>query len=62
MALIDGGRMKPAGLAQVERARGDGANRYAILWRLQTAKKPETRTARMEKFIAMLLRGEKLHP
>lgn len=40
----------------------DAANRYAILWRLQTAKKPQTRAARMDKFIAMLARGEKLHP
>jgi uncharacterized protein YdeI (YjbR/CyaY-like superfamily) len=99
LALIEGGAMMPAGLAEVERARGDGrweqaydsargaavpddfqaalernakakrffaeldaANRYAILWRLQTAKKPETRAARLAKFIAMLAHGEKLHP
>jgi uncharacterized protein YdeI (YjbR/CyaY-like superfamily) len=36
-------------------------NRYAILFRLQTAKKVETRTARLAKFIAMLERGETLH-
>ena len=36
-------------------------NRYAILFRLQTAKKAETRTARLAKFIAMLERGETLH-
>ena len=36
-------------------------NTYAILWRIQTAKKPETRAARIEKLIAMLERGEKLH-
>jgi len=36
-------------------------NAYAILWRIQTAKKPETRTARIEKLIVMLERGEKLH-
>jgi uncharacterized protein YdeI (YjbR/CyaY-like superfamily) len=40
----------------------DAANRYAILWRLQTAKKPQTRAARIDKFIAMLGRGDKLHP
>ena len=39
----------------------DGANRYAIIWRLGDAKKPETRTRRLAKFIAMLERGEKLH-
>jgi uncharacterized protein YdeI (YjbR/CyaY-like superfamily) len=38
-----------------------GANRYAILWRLQTAKKAETRTRRIEKFIQMLEKGETLH-
>ena len=36
-------------------------NTYAILWRLQTAKKPETRLARMQKLIAMLDEGKKLH-
>ena len=36
-------------------------NRYAILWRLQTAKKPETRRARLEKILAMLEKGEKFH-
>jgi uncharacterized protein YdeI (YjbR/CyaY-like superfamily) len=39
----------------------DGANRYAILYRLEEAKRPETRTRRLAKFIAMLERGEKLH-
>src|SRR3954468_22269570 len=37
-------------------------NRYAILYRLQEAKKPETRAKRIEKFIGMLKRGEKVHP
>lgn len=36
-------------------------NTYAILWRIQTAKKPETRAARIEKLVALLERGEKLH-
>ena len=36
-------------------------NVYAILWRIQTAKKPETRARRIEDLIAMLERGEKLH-
>jgi uncharacterized protein YdeI (YjbR/CyaY-like superfamily) len=37
------------------------ANVYAFCWRVQTAKKPETRAARIEKFIDMLHRGQKLH-
>jgi len=97
-ALIAAGKMQPAGLAEVERAKSDGrweraydgarsaavpedlaralaanararaffeqldaANRYAILWRLQTAKKPETRAARLEKFVGMCARGERIH-
>ena len=39
----------------------DGANRYAILWRLQTAKRPETRAKRLAKFVAMLARHERIH-
>jgi uncharacterized protein YdeI (YjbR/CyaY-like superfamily) len=98
-ALIEAGEMKPAGLAEVERARADGrweaaydawskatvppdleaelaksprareffealdsANRYAILYRLQDAKKPETRARRLEKYVAMLNEGRKIHP
>ncbi|MFN8512243.1 MAG: YdeI/OmpD-associated family protein [Chloroflexia bacterium] len=37
------------------------ANKYAIGWRLQTAKKPETRQRRFDALLAMLERGEKLH-
>lgn len=96
--LIAEGRMRPAGLAQVEAARADGrwaaayesqsnatvppdlqaaldanpaaaaffatlrgANRYAILYRVQDAKRPETRARRIERFVAMLERGETLH-
>jgi uncharacterized protein YdeI (YjbR/CyaY-like superfamily) len=96
--LIAEGRMRPPGLAEVERARADGRwdaayegqklitvpddlqreldarpeaaaffaaltsqNRYAILYRLQDAKKPETRARRLEKFVAMLEAGETLH-
>jgi uncharacterized protein YdeI (YjbR/CyaY-like superfamily) len=39
----------------------DSANRYAITYRLAEAKKPETRTRRLHKFVAMLERGEKIH-
>jgi uncharacterized protein YdeI (YjbR/CyaY-like superfamily) len=96
--LIRSGRMKPAGLKAIERARENGqwasaydsqskitppddlqaeldkhpkakaffitldsANRYAILFRLQTAKRPETRAKRLQQFIAMLEKHEKLH-
>jgi uncharacterized protein YdeI (YjbR/CyaY-like superfamily) len=98
-ALIAAGKMKPAGLKEVERAKADGrwaqaydshrtstvpddlaralaankraaaffeiidaANRYAILYRVQTAKKPETRADRIAKFVAMLGRHETLYP
>ena len=37
-------------------------NRYAILFRIQTAKKAETRARRIQQFIEMLERGEKLYP
>ena len=40
----------------------DSGNRYAILFRIQTAKKPETRSRRIQEFIAMLERKEKIHP
>ena len=39
----------------------DGANRYAIIYRLDDAKKPETRERRLRKFVEMLERGEKIH-
>jgi uncharacterized protein YdeI (YjbR/CyaY-like superfamily) len=39
----------------------NATNRYAILHRLQAAKKPETRARRLEKFVAMLKNGETLH-
>jgi len=98
LRLIAAGRMRPAGLAQVEAARADGrwdaayagqasatvpddlraaldrnpdaaaffatlrgANRYAILYRVQDAKRPETRARRIDRFVAMLARGETLH-
>ncbi len=96
--LTAAGRMRPAGLAQVEAARADGrwddaydgqrtaapppdlqaaldanpqaaaffatlrgANRYAVVYRVQDAKRPETRARRIERFVAMLARGETLH-
>lgn len=39
----------------------DSPNRYAVLYRIHDAKKPETRAARIKKFVDMLARGEKIH-
>ncbi len=55
-----------AALAKSARARKffetlDGTNRYAILWRIGQAKKPETRVARIAKFVEMLAKHEKIH-
>jgi len=97
--LVALGRMRPAGLKEIERAKKDGRwdaayaaqstaqvpddlarslakskkakaffetldskNRFAILYRIHSAKKPETRAARIEKFVAMLVEGETLYP
>jgi uncharacterized protein YdeI (YjbR/CyaY-like superfamily) len=97
--LIADGRMRQAGVAEVERARADGRweaaydgqrtiavpedlqreldarpsaraffaelssqNRYAILYRLQDAKRPQTRARRLATFLEMLEAGETLHP
>jgi len=40
----------------------NSVNRYAILFRIQTAKRPETRSARIQKFIAMLAQQQKIYP
>ena len=37
-------------------------NRYAVLYRIDGAKRPETRARRIEQFVAMLARGETIHP
>jgi len=97
-ALIAEGRMLPAGLAEVERARADGrweaaypgpaaatvpddlraaldadpqaaaffatlnrTNRYAILYLIHEAKRPETRARRIAKYVAMCRAGETVH-
>ena len=97
-ALVEAGRMQPAGQAQVDAARADGrwakaydgartstvpddlqaaldanpkaktffatinaSNRYAVLWRVQTAVKPETRAKRIAQLVEMLARGEVVH-
>ena len=96
--LIQSGRMKLSGTAQVDAAKADGrweqaydgqkdmeipddflkalskskkamaffdalnkANRYAIAWRLQTARKPETRQRRLEALVQMMKDGKKIH-
>ena len=43
-------------------AKLNSANRYAILYQIQDAKKPETRARRITKYVAMLAEGKKLHP
>ena len=40
----------------------DSANRYAVLYRVHTAKKPETRAQRIERLVAQLAREEAIHP
>jgi len=40
----------------------NSVNRYAILFRIQTAKKPETRAKRIQQFVEMLERNEKIYP
>jgi uncharacterized protein YdeI (YjbR/CyaY-like superfamily) len=99
LELIESGRMKPAGLREVERARADGRwddayepqsqatvpedlqqaldanpkareffdtlrgqNRYAILYRVRDAKRPETRARRIAQFVEMCARGETIYP
>jgi uncharacterized protein YdeI (YjbR/CyaY-like superfamily) len=56
-----------AAFAHNDRARAffetlDGTNRYAILYRVQTAKKPETRAERIARFVALCARHETIHP
>ena len=40
----------------------DSRNRYSILFRLHQAAKPETRRRRLDTFVQMLKRGEKIYP
>jgi uncharacterized protein YdeI (YjbR/CyaY-like superfamily) len=98
-ALVESGRMQPAGLREVELAKADGrwdaaypshstatvpddlaaaldaepkareffdtldsTNRYAIIYRVHDAKRPETRASRIAKFVEMCAAGERLHP
>jgi uncharacterized protein YdeI (YjbR/CyaY-like superfamily) len=40
----------------------DSRNRYAILYRIQEARRPETRARRIRRYVAMLEGGETIHP
>ena len=40
----------------------NSVNRYAIIFRVQAAKKAETRAAKIQKFVEMLAKGEKIYP
>jgi uncharacterized protein YdeI (YjbR/CyaY-like superfamily) len=51
---------QPAAQAQFETL--NGANRYAVLYRVKTAKTGETRSRRIAQLVAMLARGETIHP
>ena len=56
-----------AALAAEPRARAmfeilTAQNRYAVLYRIGTAKRAETRSRRIEQFVAMLARGETVYP
>src|ERR1700686_4313132 len=50
--------------AEAERAFAtlDRANRYAFIYRVNDAKRPETRNKRIREFVEMLARGETIHP
>jgi len=50
----------PPAKAMFERL--SSANRYSVLYRVTTAKRAETRQRRIEQFVAMLARGETIHP
>jgi uncharacterized protein YdeI (YjbR/CyaY-like superfamily) len=40
----------------------NGANRYAVLYRIETAGRADTRARRIDQFVEMLARGETVHP
>jgi uncharacterized protein YdeI (YjbR/CyaY-like superfamily) len=97
-ALIEAGRMRPAGLREIERAKADGrwavayenqrdatvpddlqlaldanpaareffatisrVNRYAILYRIHSVKRPETRARKIEQYVQMLAEHKTIH-
>jgi uncharacterized protein YdeI (YjbR/CyaY-like superfamily) len=40
----------------------DAANRYAIVYRINTVKRPATRDRKLAEYVGMLVRGESIHP
>ena len=40
----------------------NGANRYSVLYRIETAKRAETRARRVDQLVEMLARGDTIHP
>ena len=56
IAALDAEPMAKAFFAEIS-----ATNRYAILWRIQTAVKAETRARRIVQFVEMLARGETVH-
>jgi len=54
--------LKKARSAAAFFARLDSANRYAMLWRIQTARSPATRAKRIAEIVAMLKAKETFHP
>jgi uncharacterized protein YdeI (YjbR/CyaY-like superfamily) len=56
-AALDG---EPRARAMFERLTSQ--NRYAVLYRIHEAKRSDTRARRIERFVAMLARGETIHP
>ena len=53
-------KANPPANAMFERL--SSANRYSVVYRVTTAKRAETRQRRIEQFVAMLARGETIHP
>lgn len=58
--LADALTATPPAKATFERL--SSANRYSVLYRVTTAKRAETRRRRIEQLVAMLARGETIHP
>lgn len=54
--------LKASPIARSNFAKLTSQNRYAILYRVQQAKRAETRVRRIAQFVAMLARGETLYP
>ena len=62
--LVESGRMKSPDAhskAKASFATLNSANRYAILFRIQTVKRAETRAKKIEQFVGMLERHEVIH-